>query len=147
MRAHPTRRRGRTPHGCPAPRGPGVVPDPLPLLKNTAFGRTLLERCEVVFPHQRGAGRSLLAEEASWEDARRTPSHYGIQQYLSDLEVLRLACAGGGAWHVVGSSWGGYLALAYAAAFPAAVRSVVAGSCECTLRSTTLFGDTIERIL
>src|SRR5262245_42855359 len=62
----------------------------------------------IVYPHQRGSGRSTPLGETR----RNTTQHL-----ISDLETLRLA-RGIGAWVVAGGSWGSTLSLAYAQAHP-----------------------------
>lgn len=68
-------------------------------------------RFRIVSPDQRGAGRS----QPRGSTTENTTAHL-----IADLETVREAL-GIGRWLVVGGSWGAALALAYAAAHPAAV--------------------------
>jgi proline iminopeptidase len=73
------------------------------------------ERYRIVLIDQRGAGRSTPHAEVL---ANTT------QHLVADTEVVR-AHLGLDAWVVTGGSWGSFLALAYAQAHPARVRSLL----------------------
>jgi len=51
------------------------------------------------------------------------PSAYGLREYALDIDAVR-AALGSESVHVLGHSWGGGLALTYAAAFPEHVASL-----------------------
>ncbi|MFV7878547.1 alpha/beta fold hydrolase, partial [Enterococcus faecium] len=76
----------------------------------------------IVLLDQRGSGRSTPLGSV----AANTTAHL-----IADLEMLRRHL-GIATWHVFGGSWGSTLALAYAQAHPAAVKSL-------TLRGIFLF--------
>jgi proline iminopeptidase len=65
---------------------------------------------------QRGVGGSTCRNGA-----------YDIPAYLQDIEAIR-DCLGLSSWHVLGHSWGGLLAQAYAARHPSRVESLVLSS-------------------
>jgi proline iminopeptidase len=67
----------------------------------------------VVTYDQRGTGQST------------EPSNgYGLTEYVADLEAVRQA-VGARKVHIFGHSWGGIVALGYAAAYPQNVRSII----------------------
>ena len=72
----------------------------------------------VIFYDQLGCGRSDLA---------RNVSEYSIDRDVEDLEMLRRAL-GLERVHLIGSSYGGLLAIAYALAHPAPVHTLVSAS-------------------
>ena len=86
------------------------------------------DRHRVVLFDQRGTGRSGIAGSIFANTTQHT---------LRDAEAIRVAL-GIDAWIVVGGSWGGALALAYAAAHPDRVRSLI-------VRSTHICRDAQER--
>ncbi|MGJ8626406.1 MAG: alpha/beta fold hydrolase [Sulfitobacter sp.] len=94
-------------HGGP---GSGLNPN------HTAYFNA--DRHRVILFDQRGTG---LSGEAGSIIANTT------QQTLHDADAIRVAL-GIDSWIVVGGSWGGALALAYAAAYPDHVRGVVVRS-------------------
>jgi proline iminopeptidase len=59
--------------------------------------------------------------------SRCTDGRYGIGAYLADMKAIRKDM-GIGSWHVLGHSWGGLLAQAYAAGHGDRVRSLVLSS-------------------
>jgi proline iminopeptidase len=65
---------------------------------------------------QRGVGESVCRD-----------GRYDLHAYLDDVEAIRtrLSIA---SWHVLGHSWGGLVAQAYAAAYPQRVKSLVLSS-------------------
>ena len=90
--------------------GPGV-PDSM----QTAVAPLLPEMRGVSFD-QRGVGGSTC-----------TDGRYDLAAYLGDMEAIRQDRALG-SWHVLGHSWGGLLAQAYAARHGDRVRSLVLSS-------------------
>ncbi len=93
--------------------GPGATHDYLaPFADLARWG------ARVVFYDQIGCGRSSLA---------RSPDEYTVDRDVEDLEELRQRLRLGRI-HVIGSSYGGLLALAYALAHPEPVRSLVSAS-------------------
>ena len=90
--------------------GPGV-PDSM----HIAVAPLLPEMCCISFD-QRGTGSSRCLD-----------GRYGIGAYLADVEAIR-EDLGIGSWHVLGHSWGGLLAQAYAAGHGDRVRSLVLSS-------------------
>ena len=90
--------------------GPGV-PDSL-----QASVAPLLPGLRCISFDQRGVGKSRC------DDGR-----YALASYLEDIEAVRQAC-GLEAWHVLGHSFGGLLAQAYAARHPDRVKSLVLSS-------------------
>lgn len=89
--------------------GPGVAADGLePVARMVAkVGRALV-------PDPRGSGRSIPAD----------PRAVTLEATLADLEALRTTL-GLTRWTVWGCSWGGMLALDYAAKHPASVKALV----------------------
>lgn len=61
---------------------------------------------------QRGVGKSECLD-----------GKYDLQSYLNDIESIRVSL-GIKSWHVLGHSWGGLLAQAYASAYPDQVKSL-----------------------
>jgi proline iminopeptidase len=88
--------------------GPGNSSDYMLSLEQLAS-----EGLAIVSYDQRGTGRS---SEPS--------GGYGMPNYVADLEVVRQA-VGAEAIHLLGHSWGGLVALRYAAAHPERVKSVI----------------------
>jgi proline iminopeptidase len=93
--------------------GPGMTHDYL-----RAFDDLARHGYRVVYYDQLGCGRSELA---------RDPSEYTIDRDVEDLDLLRRHL-GLGAVHLVGSSYGGLLAVAYTLAHPEGVRTLVSAS-------------------
>lgn len=101
--------------------GPGSGASPA-LLHPFDLSRTL-----VLLPDQRGCGRST---------PRGGLRANTLPHLVKDLEALRLHL-GLRQWNVLGGSWGATLALAYAAACPAAVsRLVLRGAFDASARTT-----------
>ena len=93
--------------------GPGATHDYLaPFADLARYG------ARVVLYDQVGCGRSSLA---------RSPREYTIDRDVEDLEELRRKLDLGRI-HVIGSSYGGLLAMAYTLAHPGSVRSLVSAS-------------------
>jgi len=93
--------------------GPGATHDYLlPFVDLAPLG------FRVVFYDQVGCGRSDLAPH---------PRDYTVARDVADLEELRRALALGPI-HLVGSSYGGLLAIAYALAHPAHLKTLVSAS-------------------
>ncbi len=93
--------------------GPGATHDYLLSLSDLAqWGY------RVVYYDQIGCGRSDLARDVS---------EYTIERDVEDLEALRKAL-GLERFHLLGSSYGGLLAIAYALAYPGPLRSLVSAS-------------------
>jgi proline iminopeptidase len=67
----------------------------------------------VVTYDQRGTGQST-----------KPSNGYGLTEYAADLEAVRQA-VGTGKVHIFGHSWGGIVAMNYAAAYPQNVRSII----------------------
>jgi proline iminopeptidase len=93
--------------------GPGASHDYL-----LAFADLAERGYRVVFYDQLGCGRT--------ERARSDPE-YSLERDVADLEALRVGL-GLDRVHVLGSSYGGLLALAYAIAHPNALRSLIVAS-------------------
>ena len=93
--------------------GPGATHDYL-----APFGDLARYGARVVFYDQIGCGRSSLA---------RSLREYTIDRDVEDLEELRTKLRLGRI-HLIGSSYGGLLAIAYTLAHPEAVRSLVSAS-------------------
>src|SRR5450756_2592222 len=90
--------------------GPGV-PDSM----QTTIAPMLPEfRC--ISFDQRGVGESVCRD-----------GRYDLHAYLDEVEAIRNRL-GIASWHVLGHSWGGLLAQAYAAAYPQRVKSLVLSS-------------------
>ncbi len=93
--------------------GPGATHDYL-----APFADLAGDGYRVVFYDQLGCGRSELA---------RTVQEYTVERDVDDLEKLR-AELGLDTFHLIGSSYGGLLALAYALAHPGPLRTLVSAS-------------------
>jgi len=74
------------------------------------------ENFAVVTYDQRGVSRSSAP--------RVDPSNYNVAKYVEELEAIRKA-AGVEKIHLFGHSWGGLVAMRYAATYPGQVRSIV----------------------
>lgn len=95
--------------------GPGMSADYM-----LPVGNELSKYRTVILPDQRGTRTSARPAD---------PSGYDIDLYLDDLHRLRNELAIDN-WDVLGHSWGGWLAEAYACAAPEAVRSMIlVGGC------------------
>ena len=70
----------------------------------------------VVTYDQRGVGGSTAPPA--------DPSNYDLTDYVEDLEAVRRA-VGAGQVHLLGHSWGGIVAMHYAAAYPERVHSLI----------------------
>ncbi|HYW41568.1 MAG TPA: alpha/beta fold hydrolase [Bryobacteraceae bacterium] len=103
-----------------ARRGPAVVllagGYGLSHLYLSPVGDRLAERFRVIMPDQRGTGLSKLREY--------TPAALNLDKLTGDLEALRKHL-GLRKLRLLGHSWGGMLAMSYAAAHPAQVESMV----------------------
>src|SRR5271170_5117243 len=105
----------------PAPRGtvlalhggPGATHDYL-----LALNDLVPSGYRVVYYDQIGCGRSDLA---------RKTSEYTVERDVNDLEAIRRRL-GLGPVHLLGSSYGGMLAIAYTLAHPEGVRSLISAS-------------------
>jgi pimeloyl-ACP methyl ester carboxylesterase len=128
--------------------GPG---NPMPMeniLKRSHLGRVLLTHYDIVYFEQRGAGRSLRPEEKKHAFIKKNINRYTMSQYVADLEAVRKKTFGAKRKiTIIGSSWGGYLGLAYALAFPKNIERVILGSFEATARSTTDICANFDRAL
>jgi proline iminopeptidase len=93
--------------------GPGATHDYL-----LAFNDLAEHGYRVVYYDQLGCGRSDLA--------RRT-SEYTVERDVADLEALRTRL-GLGRVHLLGSSYGGLLAIAYALAHPEGLKTLISAS-------------------
>ena len=85
---------------------------------------------------QRGTGRSTAPSDG-----------YGLTEYASDLEAVRQA-VGARKVHIFGHSWGGIIAMRYAADHPRNVRSIILMASGPPARKATLGGQALlnERI-
>jgi len=107
--------------GDPGPRGtvlalhggPGMTHDYLLSLNDLAGAGY-----RIVYYDQLGCGKSDLARE---------PEEYSVERDTEDLELLRRAL-GLGRVHLLGSSYGGLLAIAYALAHPEGLRTLISAS-------------------
>jgi proline iminopeptidase len=77
----------------------------------------LAEAAECILLHQRGTGRSLPPSPSA-------AANITLRAYVADLEALRVAL-GRENVALVGHSWGGMLAMAYAAVHPQRVKALV----------------------
>ncbi len=93
--------------------GPGATHDYLLALSDLAQ-----DGYRVVYYDQLGCGRSELA---------RDDREYSIDRDVADLERLRCVL-GLGRFHLLGSSYGGLLAIAYALAHPGPIATLVSAS-------------------
>ncbi len=93
--------------------GPGASHDYL-----LAFADLARQGYRVVFYDQLGCGAT---------DRAKDEREYSLERDVSDLDALRTGL-GLGRVHVLGSSYGGLLALAYAIAHPEGIRSLVVAS-------------------
>lgn len=93
--------------------GPGATHDYL-----LSFLDLVPKGYRVVLYDQLGCGRSDLAKSVA---------EYSVDRDVADLEALRNAL-GLGKVHVIGSSYGGALAIAYTLAHPTSVRTLVSAS-------------------
>lgn len=91
--------------------GPGMTHDYL-LNLETLAGPDLA----VLSYDQRGVGRS--------SSPQAVPENYTLDRYAEDLEAVRQAM-GVDSVHLFGHSWGGIVAMRYAALYPERVRSVI----------------------
>lgn len=80
--------------------------------------RALADRYHVLFYDQRGTGLSPR-EAAADQD-------YSIKQYVADLQAIAALHGGGRPVRVIGHSWGGMLAIAWAARHPEMASHIVA---------------------
>jgi proline iminopeptidase len=91
-----------------------------------------------ILPDQRGTGGSTLRQE--------TAAAYAMKAYVEDLERLRVHL-GLERWTLLGSSWGGTLAMAYAAAHPARVEALVlvdSGGATMTMADVVAFQSAVK---
>jgi proline iminopeptidase len=91
--------------------GPG-----LEVVYMDTLSKPLSEHNRCIMLEQRGTGRS--------QPAKVEASTYSLDSYVEDLEALRLSLHLG-QFNVLGHSWGGILAMAYAAKYPTHVHSMV----------------------
>lgn len=114
--------------------GPGISGDYLmPLAEDLARDR------RVIVPDARGTGRSAFDPF--------DPEKISLESFVSDLEAIRISRRIEH-WSVLGHSWGGILALAYASLHPGRVRSIVlVGSGGITSEFTTWYsGNIVSRL-
>jgi proline iminopeptidase len=111
--------------------GPGFTVDYM-----MAVGEFLPPGYQRVFYEQRGTGRSRMAA--------MTPENMTMRHVIADLEALRVHLKQERLF-LVGHSWGGMLAMAYAAAHPDRVdRMILIGPGGPTLEFTQWFNDNIR---
>jgi len=91
--------------------GPG-----LEVVYMTDLVKPLSEQNRCILLEQRGTGRS--------QPAKVTDDTYLVDSYVEDIEALRKSLHLG-QFNVLGHSWGGMLAMAYCAKYPARVHSLV----------------------
>lgn len=91
--------------------GPGFSVDPL-----ISTAKELANSHKCILFEQRGTGKSQVSTLNS--------SSINLKEYIDDLEGLR-AHLGIKTWTILGLSWGGMLAMAYAASHPDAVHALV----------------------
>lgn len=126
--------------------GPGG-PIPIAAVLRSPFGEALLRHYDVLYFDQRGAGRSLVKQEKRRGYVIRNRHHYRVRQYVEDLDLVRRKVFGKKKVTLVGSSWGGFLGLAYAVAHPDAVEGLILGSFSATGRYANQICSTIDRTL
>ena len=125
--------------------GPGVGFPFGQILAHSPFGAVLMNRFDIVYFEQRGTGQSARQEE---EDAHYLREHlhaYEMSQYIADIELIRKRLFGNIKVTILGSSWGGYLGLAYASSHPDQISAVTLGSFEATAGSTTRGCENFDR--
>ncbi|MFP2927390.1 alpha/beta fold hydrolase [Pyxidicoccus sp. 3LG] len=129
--------------------GPGrPIANAAAFLDTLPVGAPLRAHYDIVFFDQRGAGASLLPEEKDAAYVKRHAQRYTTQQYVEDVEALRVALFGRERKvTVLGSSWGGFLGLEYVLRHPEAVEAVMLGSFESTGRSTGDICTGFDRVL
>ncbi|MBE2216111.1 MAG: alpha/beta fold hydrolase, partial [Opitutaceae bacterium] len=89
--------------------GPGV-----PGAGLESVATMIAKTARAIVPDQRGSGRSIPAD----------PAAITLDATLADFEALRMEL-GFERWTVWGCSWGGMLALDYAAKFPGSVKAII----------------------
>ncbi|MBK0421151.1 alpha/beta fold hydrolase [Leucobacter sp. CSA2] len=110
------------------PGGKGARP-----LGRTPFLDAALKRFRVVYPDQRGTGRSTPVSAAefaplSGEEAADRLALYRSDSIVRDFEELRRVHFGGRPWWTIGQSYGGFITLNYLSLAPEAiVASAVTG--------------------
>jgi len=92
--------------------GPGLTPSYM-----KAVCDEIAKSAQCVLLHQRGTGRSVV-------EAGKVSASITLQNSVADLEALRRSL-GQDRLTLVGHSWGGMLAMAYAAAHPRQVKALV----------------------
>ncbi len=96
----------------------------------------LAATCQCILPEQRGTGRSRLQSY--------TRENINLAAFVEDLEALRIA-RNLDRWTILGHSWGGMLAMAYAAAHPDRVdRLILADSGGMTMDCFRYLDDNIQ---
>lgn len=116
--------------------GPGNAIDLKPILFNTPLGKVLLEYCDILYFHQRGAGKS----QTSHDSEKGIIKAYRVEQFVADVESLRILHFGPSSQPIVfGSSWGGFLGLVYGCCHPSKVRAMVLGSFDISQTAINLF--------
>ena len=102
----------------------------------SSFDKLAGDEFAVVTYDQRGTGQST------------EPSNgYGLTEYAADLEAVRQA-VGAKKVHIFGHSWGGIIAMCYAASYPQNVRSIILMGSGPPTREATQSGQALlsERI-
>jgi pimeloyl-ACP methyl ester carboxylesterase len=128
--------------------GPGVAPPMLAILARSVPGKTALGLYDLVYVHQRGAGKSLLPDEEKLAHVTQHKHRYRMDQYIADLELVRKKTFGPNAKvTVIGASWGGFLGLGYAIKHPHRVEALILGSFEATGAVGAPFCANIDRNL
>ena len=97
----------------------------------------LADERAVILYDQLDSGRS------DWPE---NPANWHVGRFVEELEAVR-GGLGIAHWHVCGHSWGGTVALEYAARRPAALRSVVLASPLISTRSWIADADALRRSL
>lgn len=77
--------------------------------------QTLATKYRLIFFDQRGTGFSPRVDAAN----------LSLEQYLKDVNAFVEHFSQNGSLHIIGHSWGAYLALQYARRYPAKVRSLI----------------------